>query len=263
MSGGNRESGTWNRGKEALEAEPEAARASHSRIPNLDSRHTTDPQDELFDVLDADGRLTGIAKPRGEVHRDGDWHAALHIWVGGVDRDGVPFVLFQRRSLTKDTWPGFLETAISGHIRSGETFEETVREAEEEIGLAVGAAELTYIGRRYIAGSDGVVSEREIQTVFAVRRDQPLSAYRLHPEEVDSLVAIPLDATVRLFAGETDRVEGIECRRDGTSAAARFTRDEFIIVDVEYQLAALPSLAAVIDGRTPAPFETRTIVHDM
>ncbi len=61
---------------------------------------TTDPQDELFDVLDADGRPTGLAKPRGEVHRDGDWHGALHIWVGGIGDDGVPFVLFQRRSLT-------------------------------------------------------------------------------------------------------------------------------------------------------------------
>ena len=30
----------------------------------------------------------GCASARGDVHRDGDWHAALHIWVGGVDEDG-------------------------------------------------------------------------------------------------------------------------------------------------------------------------------
>lgn len=233
---------------------------STSRIPNPDSRPTTDPQDELFDVLDAEGRPTGVAKPRGEVHRDGDWHGAVQIWVGGVGDGGKPFVLFQRRSLTKDTWPGFLETAISGHIRSGETFEETVREAEEEIGLAVGASDLTFIGRRFIAGSDGVVSEREIHTVFAVRCDQPLSAYRLHPEEVDSLVSVPLDAVRRMFSGEIDVVDGIECRRDGASSATRLARSEFIILDVEYQLAALPALAAVIDGKTPAPFDVGTMI---
>ena len=234
-------------------ADPRVARTS-SRVP------TTDPQDELFDVLDADGQLTGVAKPRWQVHRDGDWHGAVQIWVGGIGDNGEPFVLFQRRSLTKDTWPGFLETAISGHIRSGETFEETVREAEEEIGLAVGVSDLTYIGRRFIAGSDGVVSEREIHTVFAVRCDQSLSAYCLHPEEVDSLVSIPLDATLRMFAGELDGVDGTERRRDGTSFAARFAREEFIILDVEYQLAALPALSAVIDGKAPAPFDVRTMI---
>ncbi len=82
----------------------------------------------------------------------------------------------------------------------------------------------------------------------------------MHPEEVDSLVSIPLDAALRVFAGEVNGVDGIECRRDGTPFAARFSRDEFIIVDVEYQLAALPALVAVIDGRTPAPFEVRTMV---
>ena len=96
---------------------------------------TTDPQDELFDVLDAEGNLTGISKPRGEVHRDGDWHRGLHIWVYGFDPDGTPFMLFQRRSKTKDTWPGKLDVAVGGHYRAGESLAETLRETEEEIGL--------------------------------------------------------------------------------------------------------------------------------
>jgi len=232
-------------------------------ITQHSSLATTDPQDELFDVLDADGRLTGVAKPRGEVHRDGDWHGALHIWVGGVGDDAMPFVLFQRRSMTKDTWPGYLDTAIGGHIRSSETLEETVREAEEEIGLAVGLADLTFIGRRFIAGSDGVVSEREIHSVYAVRCDQPLSEYRLHPEEVAGLVAIPLDAALRVFAGDTDVVDGCEHRRDGESIAVTFSRDEFIVLDVNYQLAALPALGAVINGETPEPFEVRTTITNV
>ena len=97
---------------------------------------TTDPQDELFAVLDANGEPTGRRKRRGDVHRDGDWHGALHIWVGGVDGTVERrSSLFQRRSLTKDTWPGVLDVAVGGHLRAGRRLAEAVREAEEEIGL--------------------------------------------------------------------------------------------------------------------------------
>src|SRR5215203_3294193 len=75
-----------------------------SHIPHPTSQ-TTDPQHELFDILDAEGRPTGERKARWQVHRDGDWHAAMHIWVYGVRDDDVTFMLFQRRSLSKDTWP--------------------------------------------------------------------------------------------------------------------------------------------------------------
>ena len=37
--------------------------------------------EEEFDVLDAEGRPTGRVKARSAVHRDGDWHAAVHVWV--------------------------------------------------------------------------------------------------------------------------------------------------------------------------------------
>ena len=95
---------------------------------------TTDPQDERFDLYDENGIPLGIAKSRGAVHRDGDWHRSLHLWVWGIGEDSAPFVIFQRRSMTKDTWPGALDVAVGGHFRSGESLAETLREAEEEIG---------------------------------------------------------------------------------------------------------------------------------
>ena len=40
----------------------------------------------------ANGTQTGRVKPRADVHRDGDWHRAIHVWVAGVDErgDAVP-----------------------------------------------------------------------------------------------------------------------------------------------------------------------------
>jgi isopentenyldiphosphate isomerase len=216
---------------------------------------TTDPQDELFDVLDERGNPTGVAKPRRLVHRDGDWHRGLHIWVGGV-RDGMSFVLFQRRSLTKDTWPGALDVAIGGHVRAGETLEETVREAEEEIGLVLTVADLVAIGRRWVRGGQPPVRDNELNEVFAVRCDQPLDAYQQHPEEVDAVVAVAVEDALRLFRRETPRVKALEHAREETrSRLVTVARDEVASRLDDYPLLAIASLAQVLRGETPEPWE--------
>lgn len=216
---------------------------------------STDPQDEEFDLLDAYGHPLGVRKRRGDVHRDGDWHAAMHLWVGGVGAGG-PFVLFQRRSLTKDTCPGFLDVAVGGHLRAGESFAETAREAEEEIGLAVGLESLVRIGRRFM-GQPGD-RDRELQEVFAVRSDLPLAAYVLHPEEVDGIAAAGLEAALALFRRETDEIAATEVARDGRTRRASMRVADFAGHDREaYAILALEGLAAVVAGHDPVPFEIR------
>ena len=219
---------------------------------------TTDPQHELFEVLTAEGLPTGMSKRRGLVHRDGDWHGAVHIWVGGIGADGVPFVLFQQRSMTKDTWPGAFDVAVGGHVRFGETLEESVREAEEEIGLRLRLNDLTAVGRRFAEGSrDGVV-DREVQSIFAVRSDLPLAQYRLHPEEVDAIVAIPIVDVQHLSTGSVSVVQAREYRRGGADETAiTLTLEDFAIRNRQYEEAVLPALLDVIEGRGVTPFELR------
>ena len=200
---------------------------------------------------------TGVRKRRGDVHRDGDWHGALHIWVGGVDADGRPFALFQRRSQTKDTWPGCLDVAVGGHLRAGETLSETVREAEEEIGILLEIGDIIRLGRRFahsVAGSDN-----EVQEVFALRSDLPLDAYRLHPDEVDAVVSVPLDAVLDLFEGRQAAVQGVELRRGSmTSSVARITVSGFAAGESNgYAARALRGLLEVVAGRAPEQFELR------
>ena len=86
--------------------------------------------DELLDVVDEHGRRLGV-KRRGDVHRDGDWHLAFHLWV--VRPDGV---LLQRRAATKASWPGRLDATAAGHLLAGEAVRDGLREAEEELGVA-------------------------------------------------------------------------------------------------------------------------------
>ncbi|HUH08353.1 MAG TPA: NUDIX domain-containing protein [Egibacteraceae bacterium] len=191
------------------------------------------------------------------MHRDGDWHPALHIWVGGVDADGLPFVLFQRRSMTKDTWPGALDVAIGGHLRAGETIDETVREAEEEIGLRLAPADLAHVGRRFSDSRHSGVVDREMQEIFACRSDLALTAYRLHSDEVDAIVSLGIADARRLFAGELKQAAAIECPRGGEPERRVVGLADFVWVEGSYILDALQALERVVAGQPVTPFELR------
>ena len=168
-----------------------------------DATIAQDP-DELFDVVTYDGKPTGIVKRRADVHRDGDWHRAVHVWVIGIDDRG-PFLTFQRRSLAKDTNPGKFDATVGGHYGAGEGLDEALREVEEEIGVRVAREDLRFVGTRIcIHESAAGVRDRELQDVFLLRDDRPLTAYRPNPAELAALVRCPLGPLLNFMAGERE-----------------------------------------------------------
>jgi isopentenyldiphosphate isomerase len=174
----------------------------------LEARAAQDP-DELFDVVDAMGVPTGVTKRRAEVHRDGDWHRAIHVWLYGEDGGG-PFLLLQRRGLDKDTWPGCLDAPAAGHLGAGERPEDAFREVEEELGIAPDRRALQHVGTRMVASeAPPAMLDREIEEVYLLRDDRPLTAYQPDPVEVDALVRVPLDAWLGVLFGEVDAVEAL------------------------------------------------------
>ena len=68
--------------------------------------------DELFDVLNDSGERTETTKRRGDIHRDGDWHASVHIWIARRRISGMEFLL-QKRADDKDSFPGCWDAAFS------------------------------------------------------------------------------------------------------------------------------------------------------
>lgn len=72
---------------------------------------------EYFDLLSPTGEPLGITKERNAVHRDGDWHPSVHIFVIQGDR-----VLLQRRKWDKESFPGKLDLACTGHVDAGEDY---------------------------------------------------------------------------------------------------------------------------------------------
>ena len=138
---------------------------------------------ELIDVLTASGQPTGIRKPKTDIHRDGDWHRAAHVWI--VAPDGR--VLVQRRSHRKENNPGLWDVSAAGHLSAGESaIDAAVRETQEEIGLLLPPNELKQLAtlRQSCVLHEGAYLDNEIHEIFLVRRDVDVRSLRLDPEEV-------------------------------------------------------------------------------
>ena len=89
--------------------------------------------EEIFDVVNERDEVID-RQSRGEVHRLGLRHRAVHVLV--FNSRGQIFL--QKRSMKKDRHPGVWDSSASGHVDSGEHYDATaVRELREEIGLAL------------------------------------------------------------------------------------------------------------------------------
>ena len=91
--------------------------------------------EEIFDVVNEHDEVIG-RQTRGEVHRLGLLHRAVHVLV--FNRRGEIFL--QKRSPWKDRQPGVWDSSASGHLDSGEDYDAcAVREVAEELGCRLDA----------------------------------------------------------------------------------------------------------------------------
>lgn len=95
--------------------------------------------DELFDVVNDQDQVVGTA-PRRVVHAQGLWHRAVHVLLFSPAAE----LFIQKRSAHKDTYPHCYDSSASGHLDSGETYDQcAVRELREELGLDLPVGALT------------------------------------------------------------------------------------------------------------------------
>jgi len=215
---------------------------------------TAEAQDpnELFDIVHADGSPTGRTKPRGEVHRDGDWHRAVHVWVVGHDDDGEPFVTFQQRSFAKDTFAGRLDATVGGHYRAGEGLEQALREIEEEIGIVPDPSALRLLGSRVAVNeAEPGTIDRELQDVFLLTDDRPLREFRPHPAEVAALVRFRVNELLPVLATDSGSLEGDVFQPDDPARTrARFEAADFVKGGDRYFYRVAIAVANALRGDT-------------
>ena len=144
---------------------------------------------EFFDVVDANDIVTGTAT-RGEVHAQRLMHRAVHVFVFNKHGD----LLLQKRSALKDLCPGLWDSSVSGHLDSGEGYEDAaVRELAEEMGIIAASApeEIARVAPRPETGWEHV-------RLYRTRHDGNL---RFPSAEVDAAMWFPLSEIAAWIAG--------------------------------------------------------------
>ena len=147
--------------------------------------------DELIDILDSNGNLTGKTAMKSEAHKKGWFHATVHVWLFTTNEK----VLLQKRALTKKVFPGLWDISVAGHIAAGEqVLTAAKREVFEEIGLELEEKEFIKIGTRIhqVSHKNGI-QDNEHHHVFIAELKVSLSKLTIQKEEVDDIKLFNLD----------------------------------------------------------------------
>lgn len=140
---------------------------------------------EYLDVLDENGRKTGKVKLRSDVHRDGDWHAAVNILIVNDKNE----VLHQRRAPNKDSFPNMWDLSCGGHVVTGESYlDAAIRELKEELGIDVQAEELQQLGSfKSSAQPTPDFINNTFEEVYLLRTDRDLADFKIQTEEISKI----------------------------------------------------------------------------
>ena len=146
--------------------------------------------DEIVTIVDKENRVIGSASRR-DMRKNCLIHRAAYILV--YNSMGELFV--QKRTMSKDIYPGYYDIAAGGVVQAGETYEESAqRELTEELGIT--DTPLNTLFDFFYKDAGNQVWGR----VFSCCYDGPLA---LQVEEVESGAFLGLAEIRRLAEYET------------------------------------------------------------
>ncbi|MEM1581186.1 MAG: NUDIX domain-containing protein [Candidatus Bathyarchaeia archaeon] len=126
--------------------------------------------DEYFYVVDENDNVIGRAT-RSECHKMRLIHRSVYVIVLN-DRNEI---FLQRRSMSKDLYPGCYACSATGHVDYGESYEDAARrELKEELGIEAVLKEIC----KFKCFSE---TEREISVLYVCKHNGP---FRLNSEEI-------------------------------------------------------------------------------
>jgi isopentenyldiphosphate isomerase len=145
--------------------------------------------EEYVDIIDSDGRQIGTAISRRQVHKTGDLHRTVHVWIINSSSE----ILLQKRSANKESYPCLWDISSAGHIKSGQSsIDAAISETREELSISLSSSEFRFIFniKSRININNGTFIDNELNDVFLVMRDIPASAFVLQKDEVSDIMWI-------------------------------------------------------------------------
>lgn len=131
--------------------------------------------EEYFDVVDENDSVIGKEK-RSVVHEKGLWHRSVTVFLVNEKNE----IFLQKRSATKDLYPGLWDISFTEHLKVRESYENAVkRGAREELGVEVTTAK--NIGESKWTFKGNGKEDNEFYLLYVVRFKGEI---RLDKEEV-------------------------------------------------------------------------------
>jgi isopentenyldiphosphate isomerase len=117
---------------------------------------------------------------KNALHTTPGYHRSIHIFV---EVFGGKFLLQKKSKGTENA--GRWSSAVSGHVRYKEGYiDAAIREADEELGLAISTVELHKVTKMPPSAINGY----EFSTLFTYLMDPETEKLTLDPTEVDEIV---------------------------------------------------------------------------
>jgi len=136
--------------------------------------------DEYFYVVDENDKVVGKATREKCHNGSGLIHRSVYIFV----LNGRNEIFIQKRSESKDLYPGYYTGSATGHVEYGESYDEAAeRELREELGIEAPLRRLC----KFRSFSE---DEREISMLYVCRYDGPIS---FNKEEISEGVFMTLE----------------------------------------------------------------------
>ena len=147
----------------------------------------------MFDVLDEDGKLTGLQKSKEEILSGRHYRLVTHAWV--INEKGE--LLAQQRASHKGLWDNLWDVTVGGGVASGEKSRDAcVRELKEELSLLVDPKELIFAGRFRTTKPlpERGINAYEFSDTFIIKREVEITDLRLRAEEVSAIELVAVES---------------------------------------------------------------------
>ncbi len=155
------------------------------------------PQNEIIQIVDRDNQIVD-AVARSVMRKEHLIHRASYILVFNSANE----LFLQKRTMTKDVFPGTWDIAAGGVVLAGETYEESaIRELDEELGVT--GVNLHFRFDHFYEDRDNRVWGR----IFTCSHDGP---FILQEEEIESGHFLSIDDCFLLSKKEPFTPDGLE-----------------------------------------------------
>ena len=164
---------------------------------------------ELIDIYNENHEYVGICE-KELAHKLGLWHEVFNGIIVNKNKNSVIFQIKNAKH-NKVHNTNKIEISVGGHYKSGEKFEDGIREIKEETGIKIDFKELIYLGERQVSTivkEDYIV--REFQKIFLIPYNCSITNLKSQDDEVDGFIEFNIDDCINLLLKKKSSIVGID-----------------------------------------------------